>query len=393
MIRIDRGAEPAELTRQRERRLAELRLAWLQDGVDTNQPGAVAAFAAKHKTSIDTGYRAAADTLLRRCHSKCAYCEAEVKLSDEIDHFRPRRPEFAGKNAKTLIHPGYFWLTWTWENLLYTCSTCHGPKGNAFAVTGDRLAPWSADLSSENAKLLDPSREDPTGVLSFRRDSRGKWVVHGQGDRAAATVKAFGLGVHKDRYKEHLFFLNRELQECRNAAGDATAPTQSAEFDRLWNRLVVHFVEREETRFRALSRAHIQDVMGDLMALFKLKLPDLANATPPPVPGPLFTKNDDFDGIDEILEMSIRAMNSDYRTAAAKKRILLHWVRAGGGHLSELLALSPELVKNNAERAALEGQLADLATAGHLDWDPETKLASQTQADAIESLLDQLLNQ
>ena len=353
MIRVHRGAEPPELTAERERRLAELRLAWLDAGVDPTDPASVAAFASTRSPSLDLGYRdAAAEVLLHRLHHKCAYCEAEVHLADEVDHFRPRRPQ---KNGTTLVHPGYFWLTWSWDNLLFTCSTCHGPKKNAFAIDGVRLEPWGVDTAAEQARLIDPSREDPTSLLEFRRDDDGHWVVHGAAGRPADTVAAFALGVNKDRYRGHLRTLDLLIDELEGVADDPS------ERERQWRRLVHHYIGDADARFRAVSRAHIADRLTTLIALHGWVLPSLADTAPVPDPVGLFPPRPGVDSQPERLEMAIRALNPGYRTTEARERVLREWVAAGGDDLDTLLQVAPSVAQTPAERRWAADGLAALA--------------------------------
>lgn len=60
-------------------------------------------------------------------HRKCAYCEKpeeQAKYRD-AEHFRP----------KSL----YWWLAWTWENLLFSCMDCNREhKGEEFPLVDER---------------------------------------------------------------------------------------------------------------------------------------------------------------------------------------------------------------------------------------------------------------
>ena len=50
---------------------------------------------------------------------KCAYCEWQVEEFD-VDHFRP-----CGSVGELGDHPGYYWLTYEWENLYPSCQHCN----------------------------------------------------------------------------------------------------------------------------------------------------------------------------------------------------------------------------------------------------------------------------
>lgn len=97
----------------------------------------------------------------RRCH----YCEDS--MADEIEHFRPKN-----------IYPGQ---TFVWENYLYSCGPCNGPKGDRFALfeaeTGNRvdLTPPRKKKSEKNPPrqappdglplLINPREEDPLDYI------------------------------------------------------------------------------------------------------------------------------------------------------------------------------------------------------------------------------------
>lgn len=60
---------------------------------------------------------------------KCAYCEQTCKA--EIEHYRPKKGVTEDKN-----HDGYYWLCYTWSNLVPSCRYCNteGGKGNKFPI-------------------------------------------------------------------------------------------------------------------------------------------------------------------------------------------------------------------------------------------------------------------
>lgn len=54
-------------------------------------------------------------------HGKCAFCETKSE-SMHVEHFRPKRG-------------GYYWLAYSWDNLLLSCPTCNTNKGDEFPLT------------------------------------------------------------------------------------------------------------------------------------------------------------------------------------------------------------------------------------------------------------------
>lgn len=81
--------------------------------------------------------------LTRMCQGarRCAYCEDSV--ADEVEHIRP----------KDLYPEAVF----DWENYLYACGPCNGPKNNQFAV-----------LNGHPAQLVDVTRARGTAITPPR---------------------------------------------------------------------------------------------------------------------------------------------------------------------------------------------------------------------------------
>lgn len=165
MIRIDRGTEPVTLAATRKKALAKATLAWV----------------AKAKVNHD-GYRVIAWDLYEYVqHRKCAWCERACGWWNQpLEHYRPKGGADDGDvDARTVTSTAdahYWWLAWTWSNLLFACARCNGPatKANWFPLEagGTRVAAPSRTahlnipgnslaLATENALMIDPASEDP----------------------------------------------------------------------------------------------------------------------------------------------------------------------------------------------------------------------------------------
>lgn len=53
-------------------------------------------------------------------HCKCAFCETKSEPM-QVEHFRPKRG-------------GYYWLAYSWDNLLLSCPTCNTNKSDKFPL-------------------------------------------------------------------------------------------------------------------------------------------------------------------------------------------------------------------------------------------------------------------
>ncbi len=205
MIRVHRGAEPAELTKARRRELARAVLHWSDDTAST------------FENFRFEGYRAAAWTLYRRQHQKCAYCERLPGWENQpVEHFRPKNGATRGEAVRDAHH--YWWLAWTWDNLLFACGRCNGAKtkGNHFPLESGTaalalpprtaavaLAEACLDLTSERPLLLDPSRDDPMESIAWAPSNEGAawgslvWRPYDVDPRGRTTIRVLELdGMH-----------------------------------------------------------------------------------------------------------------------------------------------------------------------------------------------------
>lgn len=98
----------------------------------------------KRNTAKNAAFRDVRKTLETMCCGarRCGYCEDSA--ADEIDHVRPKS-----------FYPE---ATFVWENYIYTCGLCNGPKNNQFAVF--------TDPNGEFSKLQRGPKDTPTSPLT-----------------------------------------------------------------------------------------------------------------------------------------------------------------------------------------------------------------------------------
>lgn len=201
MIPVRRGEEPEELRAERRWRLARAMLLHL----DGSRP-----------TDNDlVGYGVAKTALMAAQGNKCAYCEGRERESAPVEHFRPKST--------------YWWLTWSFGNLFYACSSCNSPshKGSRFDLFDEstRLAPGERAPGREQPLLLDPAAagDNPVRFIEFRC-IQGKWrPVARRGDRRGQfTIQTFGLdrGPILDHYQDHVSLLRPRIEAVHRAMDD-----------------------------------------------------------------------------------------------------------------------------------------------------------------------------
>lgn len=191
-------------------------------------------------------YKAGAPSLVQHFKRKCGYCESVVVdatvRNPDVEHYRPkgRLREYPGKGVVTddggRAHPGYFWLAYTWSNLLPSCPACNRPgtqttsrktvgKWDFFPIMGRRVFdPTSDDIDEiEQPQLLNPWRDDPAEHLTFD-DRTG--IIGSRTVRGKVTIDL--LDLNRDG-------LLTQRNEAVQAARVAVANYALAYFQRLPN--------------------------------------------------------------------------------------------------------------------------------------------------------------
>ncbi len=229
MIRIDRGAEPAELARMRATKLASL--------------GALG----RAPTSDDiVGYREVARHLWEAQHYKCCYCEQKVQLRfNDVEHYRPKCR--ADRRPGCSLNHGYWWLAFSWDNLLFACPGSNRSEKNdlfPLAIGSTSLQPTSPPPGMEHPLLLDPgSLVNPVEHIEYVEESIGKtgtstyWWAR---PRALSiygnqTIEVCGLN-HSDlrdlRNDYYRTVISRQIRALTDALDESRLVSIQREFDR-----------------------------------------------------------------------------------------------------------------------------------------------------------------
>lgn len=100
--------------------------------------------------------------------NKCAFCEQKVEQY-HIEHYRPKKI--------------YYWLAFSWDNLIMSCATCNQNKGINFEIVGQHAQfintekniklinnQSSAYNTIEQPKMVNPEMKDPTGKIQFQQN-------------------------------------------------------------------------------------------------------------------------------------------------------------------------------------------------------------------------------
>lgn len=103
----------------------------------------------KKNTKRNPVFKEVKERISEMCNStrRCVYCEDS--LADEVEHIYPK-DLFPGKCFR-------------WENYVYACGPCNGPKNNKFAVFRDD----TSEFTEVNPPSGEPATEPPAGQSAF----------------------------------------------------------------------------------------------------------------------------------------------------------------------------------------------------------------------------------
>ncbi len=137
--------------------------------------------------------------LLRAQHNKCCYCESEFLSTSygAVEHYRPKG---AVRQAprQSRQYPGYYWLAYDWDNLLFSCTVCNTMyKRELFPLTNDkeRARNHNDNIERERPLFINPAIEDPRKHIRFRgatpspRTKVGRETIKGMGLRRNDLVE------------------------------------------------------------------------------------------------------------------------------------------------------------------------------------------------------------
>lgn len=109
-----------------------------------------------NKFSVPSNWKSSKAQLLEESHDKCAFCEREVPSGSygDVEHYRPKSI--------------YWWMAYTIDNYLLSCTVCNVNKSNTFDTDDSRVnhIPFP-DLQNqaEVDQFLDTYALDPADIL------------------------------------------------------------------------------------------------------------------------------------------------------------------------------------------------------------------------------------
>jgi len=116
-------------------------------------------------------------------HLKCGYCEKKLLDSPKhIEHYRPKKG-------------GYYWLAYSWDNLLLSCGECNSHKLDKVPIAQTKAEYNSESFEDihnlgddydelEKPYIINPEKEDILDKLTF--DKKG--VIDSDDERVLRTI-------------------------------------------------------------------------------------------------------------------------------------------------------------------------------------------------------------
>lgn len=202
MIRVARGPEPPALVKVRTAELAALRR--IVGG--GRQP--------LSKEIKGYGPPEVRRALWDMQHRKCCYCEKEIEdTHEDVEHYRPKAQ--ADRAPGSALDHGYWWLSFTWANLFYSCPQCNQPpnKGIRFPLEAGcaLLAEDESPPGGEKPLLLHPELDNGILHIQFVREKRGaklRWVPTARDNSPHGDWTIRICGLDRDallgRYDDHV---------------------------------------------------------------------------------------------------------------------------------------------------------------------------------------------
>lgn len=266
MIRITRGPEPAALAAVRTAELGRVR--------------PIAAAGKINSDAVGQEYAVVKHDLWLQQSMRCCYCEHQSYCDyNDVEHFRPKA-RVDRQDGTT--HTGYWWLAWTWTNLLFSCPSCNrSAKNDLFPLEPGSvpLIPEEQPPGKERPTLIDPCNEDPVELIQFVFDGSHWRPVGRNGSlRGQRTIEILRLD-RADRLTLYDAHVNDQVKPQVEATREAIEREDAALIKAAWRR--VRGLLSPRMPFVALSFDAIDlFVPGDVRARWSLDLPR------PPVRGP-----------------------------------------------------------------------------------------------------------
>ncbi len=120
------------------------------------------------------GHETVKQALIKMQHGKCCFCESKTQhiAFGDVEHYRPKAG-YKQNLGNPLQKPGYYWLAYAWDNLLFCCECCNRQyKKNLFPLLNHekRAQCHIDDIGMETPLLINPTLTEPSNHIGFREE-------------------------------------------------------------------------------------------------------------------------------------------------------------------------------------------------------------------------------
>jgi len=188
--------------------------------------------------------KAALETIYRK---KCAFCEQRVEQF-HVEHYRPKTR--------------YYWLAFSWDNLLLACPTCNQHKDIHFDIKGmaidfdgteDSIKLIHSSLAIydliEQPKMVNPEITDPAGRIQF--DKTG--CIKSDDERFSYTIERCKID-RIDLNDQRRRLIDIFVADIRSILVDKNEPEQQEQSIKVIVTKFVRDAERLDAPFLAFRR-------------------------------------------------------------------------------------------------------------------------------------------
>jgi hypothetical protein len=104
----------------------------------------------------------------------------------------------------TIPYPGYYWKTYDWDNLFFSCQVCNTRFKKTYFPLEDesqRAKNHHENIDNERPLLVHPSQDDPESHIGFRKE-----VCYPKDEKGKESIDAYGINREKlnDIRREYL---------------------------------------------------------------------------------------------------------------------------------------------------------------------------------------------
>jgi len=117
---------------------------------------------------------------------KCAYCEKSLKDADRhVEHYRPKVP--------------YFWLVFSWDNLLIACKKCNELKNNQFTeyLEGEQLQYNHETLTTAQSQIKTYDLIEKPLIINPEQETEASLKTHFIFDLKTAEIEPLSNRMEK----------------------------------------------------------------------------------------------------------------------------------------------------------------------------------------------------